>query len=45
MSSIHKSKHDSEKVDNQYDSNKKKKKNGDKVIKKSSSLLKLKNGG
>jgi hypothetical protein len=46
MSSIHKSKHDSEKVENQYDSTKKKKKNnGDKIIKKSSSLLKLKSDG
>lgn len=41
MSSIHKSKHDIEKIDGQYDSVKKKKKADNKTIKKTTSLQKL----
>jgi hypothetical protein len=42
MSSIHKSKHDIEKIDNQYDTLKKKKRTDNKTIKKTASLHKLK---
>jgi hypothetical protein len=42
MSSIHKSKHDIEKIDTYYDSVKKNKKTDNKTIKKTASLHKLK---